>query len=947
MKRLRAFTQAEEKDLGGVEKELHDFFAAAGPEWGLPEPEKCVWQLFLVLASAMARLRDAIRRNEAFVEEEDGTAVSLREKPVPFIQRVVPVAFDRETGTVEFHNPEFDKSLLPLMRFLTHDVVFHFGEDEEPHFLRPSPAAEYYQKLTPDQRLQATVPLNADTYFGFRVFVNPGDLDWDPSLVPKDLRQRWEIGNLIAKLLTFTMEVGKHNYNVSPGLTLFPLTTSKTDSGEESAFYQLSPDLWTELEPDDYKDLSPDELVHAMDERPPIFGIATWPDEDVDRMWSHMFDLLEYEESKSTALVEPPRAAQKYVKARRTIGVSFGPTIAPRAALEIVQAAGRIRFPKKWGRIPRWENLVQQEIERLNDEEGVRAFEDLRRKTGNREERGPLLKKRYTKHKEEIVGLTKEAEGELRLTLGHRPFIELDKTGQERLVKRYDLPKGKTLQIGLSWQGLAGPLVDEWRKEFRERTEERREEALKRGVQLNLLGLEDNQLDRLDRMMDQIRLWEDGRRMMEVIISQVGKQQHNPVEIPAVTFQALLWPDRFRENDLPANWKSRIETALSSLHALTFHYEAPKVRGLKGYGGFLGEWQYVGIREGAQGRHGGGVYILDVQSGFLGCLDIFTSGRRTLKSGLGAVTYEFGRLTADERKALGDKGGYVQIPDAGRAFYNAADKLSSEEEALVSWMEHNLTRRSDTASKRNRGAQVPKTAGDAEEYRVYTRAFCPLLPEGREYFGALGRYRRNAEYGVKLIGTESPTSRHSGGLLEEMGYTLPSGRARSRRAKVIQAALDTIGSLVEVRLEGVAAIYCGDEWLTLNEVRQLDMASLRKARFFLFLPTDYQARRRLAWEELTGRRATDDPTEAEQDAWEDPLPGQLQAALVQRKTSQRQAARLFGVSQQAVNTWVTGKKPVPGELVPYVSRWIATGQPPAKAELARRKTRRSGRNGQG
>ena len=120
------------------------------------------------------------------------------------------------------------------------------------------------------------------------------------------------------------------------------------------------------------------------------------------------------------------------------------------------------------------------------------------------------------------------------------------------------------------------------------------------------------------------------------------------------------------------------------------------------------------------------------------------------------------------------------------------------------------------------------------------------------------------------------------------------------------------------------------------------MTTLRKTRLFLFIPTDYEARRREEWEELMDRRVTEDPKEAEQDAWEDPLPNLLQSALAQRKTSQRELARLFGVSQPAVNGWLTGKKPIPAELAPYVSRWIATDQAPSETELARRQKRRSG-----
>lgn len=44
-------------------------------------------------------------------------------------------------------------------------------------------------------------------------------------------------------------------------------------------------------------------------------------------------------------------------------------------------------------------------------------------------------------------------------------------------------------------------------------------------------------------------------------------------------------------------------------------------------------------------------------------------------------------------------------------------------------------------------------------------------------------------------------------------------------------------------------------------------------------------------------------------------PADLSAWLDRRGLSQRQAAPLLGVTQQAVNLWATGKRPIPGTVV--------------------------------
>lgn len=575
-------------------------------------------------------------------------------------------------------------------------------------------------------------------------------------------------------------------------------------------------------------------------------------------------------------------------------------------------------------------------------------------------------------------------------------YIALDDYGRECLYKMFQVGSRGLLEIGLSWQGLAGPLVEEWQKQIRKHTEAAIEDARQPTL---FADLDEEKQKRVDQMMNQVRIWEDGRRIMEVILGQVGKQGRNPIEIPAEAFRVLLWPDAASSNQWPKNWKSRIEGALTGLHALTFRYRTYQMESMKGYGSFLGSWEYIGR---GRGDHGDGVYVLHVQPGFLGCLTAFESGKTHLRSGREAVQYDFGKtLTAEEKKALGWGGKSRQATDtfttfdAGRPFYNTAAGLTPEQENLLAWIERNITLKKDTASKGNKAAQVAKTATDADEHRLYGPDFCPLLPPGRRYVGALGHFRRNAEIGFTLYGTESRTARHTAGIMSEMGYLLPPGAAHTKRAEMVTKALGDLKAVVVEYLDGIVAGYDGKTWVPLDQFPTLDEKTLcRKLRIFCFLPHDYETVRRSKWEEAVNRKATESLEEAEQDAWDFandpeyldeeaaevdepeeeevilgnlvstaspengfrgwPLHRRLYAMLKEKGLKQKDLAAIFGVSPMSISYWIRGTepdengkvrgKPVPEELVPMVVRWLETGEGPTPEELAARKTRRAGVN---
>lgn len=667
---------------------------------------------------------------------------------------------------------------------------------------------------------------------------------------------------------------------------------------------------------------------------------------------------------------------------RGTFPLAFGLTVADEKVLEMVRHVHKVRLPaKKWSTLPSWSELCDRERDRLLTEEGERAFEDLRKTTGNANARGALLKRRSRGNGEEVVSLTADAERDLKiregLGKGYR-YVDPKSFGREYFMRLFQTGSG-FVEVGLSWFGLAGPWVEEWRTEL-----ERQTKAAERNAQLDLFKeLDDKRQAEVERLVARLHMLKDSRRLMEAVVAQVYKQRSTEVRFPAVAFRELL---KLHKNP---NWKTRVEGGLEGLRACEFRVESfgtgTKVRA---YGAFLAEWRYHGA---GPGGHGEGEYFLVVRPTFLGCLDAFESDRRKLSSGNEVLRLDFGKkLTEDAKAARGwgydrkarerrtPESRFVHF-DAGRVFYHAAADLSPHREHLANFLETELTRRSAAVSrllgdyKRRKEKQVSPRARDAKEPRSYVIADCPLLEAETHYYAALGNFRRNPEAGRTLYGTrrrESATGgRHAEGLLAVMGYDLRPGGAVQERRRVVQAALEDLKAVVVDYLGGVVAARHAGRWLTLAEAATLNEEDLgKRVRWFLFVPETWAADRRRKWEEATGWTATEDTQEAHLALHEHvPTSGdmesgglagaslrlRLQAARNTRGLNTRQVAALFGVSHVTVQNWErgtepdpdTGKvrgKPLPEELVPLLVRWVETGEAPRPEELAARTTRRSG-----
>lgn len=736
--------------------------------------------------------------------------------------------------------------------------------------------------------------------------------------------------------------------------------------------------------------------------------LSTWEKEDRGGFWESLSQALdklaesirkgdETEETSETGTIETggipsaeafgePSVFTAPPPERRVFPVSFGPALGDAGALALLDNLHAVRLPaKRWSSLKSWEDLVDTEVQRIREEEGDAAFEDLRVKTRNAKARGPLLKRRFRAGGLEVVDLTAEAEKRLKVREGlGAGFRFMDReTGTEYFVRLFQLGTGY-LEVGLSWHGLAGPWVEEWRRDG----ERIAKEATLQGRLFD--ELDERERERVELVVRRFQSLEDGRRLMEAILGQVGRQGRNPVRIPAAALRELL--DLQNDKD----WRSRIKGGLESLRACSFKVESFDTEKVEGYGSFLSAWWYQGAGGGA---HGEGDYFLNVEPAFLGCLSVFESGRRRLSSKGELVLYDFGKKpTAEERKSLGwgadrrKEGGkwttrkrtpvstFVRF-DAGRVFYNAKAGLTDSQKRLVAFLEREVTLRKDTVSKvlgdhkTRKAAQAKPRSAEAHAPRLYGRDFCPLLPERKLYHGALGHFSRHAETGRSLYGTRTRSSAtggpHTDGLLSVLGHYLPPGSAGDERRRLVFQALGDLQAVVVDYLEGVvAARGPGGRWLTLEEASKLPERELgRKTKWFLFLPETWREDRKRKWEEASGWNATEDPAEAEraraalvektvgipaEETGLSLLRHRLRAARLDRGLRLEDVGRLFEVSKVTVYQWELGPEPdeetgkrgkrIPPERVPLVTRWVETGEPPTPEELASLKTRRPGVN---
>jgi len=621
---------------------------------------------------------------------------------------------------------------------------------------------------------------------------------------------------------------------------------------------------------------------------------------------------------------DPPMSAPPVLYSERipTIGLPWGQS---RVSVESQAATSMhgIRWPKRYTLIPHLNKLEQREVEFYISQYGTdKAIEDglvqAIRKPGEPKPIG--------------YRLTSGERTALRARAGEKGFIDRDGGGRERYYRTVTA-KGRSVTVGVSWEGLAGPLFEEW-------VEKKKTDATREELDLFKRKAADEALDRL-------AAWEKSKRVMEFLRNEIGRVGTNPVEIPVDALRVLLWPERAADNQWPDNWKREVSAILTTLiHVDLEITDTDSSRKITGVTPFIKEWFWTSA--------GNGFYVIEVSNAFLAGIAVFESGRRRLKSGADAVSYTFTKPTKEAKAALGwgkGSGTKFNTTYSGITHLRAAEGLTSQQEALDKFIEQSLTVNRDPM---NKAVKRQKMRPSDERYhypRVYTSAFCPLLPDDKEFYGALDHYRKHPEEGRSLLGTSHLKSGRSAGLLEEMGYSVPEGRAATRRSAVVTQALEDIRKVVIEINSGVVAGKIRDKWFSFDTFSLLSHQDLKRLKVFMFVTTDYIDRRGERFEKMTKRRPTNSQHEADLDAWGEgetvesgiPLRSRFHIKMVERGLTASRVAEVFGVSKMMVSLWFKGTseggKRISDGFVPLIERWIETGKEPTKDEVSDARSR--------
>lgn len=798
--------------------------------------------------------------------------------------------------------------------------------------------------------------------------------------------------------ITFTGTT-EDGYQFGWGL-VFQLSPLTLDEAAREAFFRVTVGL-------QFWPLDPEEVGRILDDRggtdgwlPPGFD-----DESAGCVWDATFkgldELLEAIrgfEKFAGAIRESASKKVETLEARPTARpeeVPFYPDVFGHARIDanvqkFITNVHKISFPaKRWSTLPTWEELKRQEVARILEEHGERALDDLRAETGNANARPPLLSVRYRHGKDPIYSLTETALEDLKIAKGlGRGFRQVDDRSGDEYFTRLFHAGGGYIEIGLSWKGLAGPWVEEWRKLLEKRTLEAAEQ------QPSLFDiLDEKRKGEVDELFRRLHMVKDSHLLMEALLAHGTVQSTNAVVLSAYGLRDLLG---LRDD---RNWNKRLERALEALKVCFFKLDTLRIGKVEGArtGAFLLDWTFIGQRA----RKETGLYRFIVNKAFFGCLEAFQSEMRDLPEDSAEVLrLDFSKKPTKEKdealgwRKAGEKAGkapqrFVEI-DAGRGWYSKAAGLNDQQHNLERWIEREITLQGSAVSRttfpdyeRRKQEQARRGSPKGRSPRTYTNEDCPLLEPGKRYHGALGNFSRNAEVGRTLFGTSRRAhltgGQHVEGLLSAMGIHLSSGkRAVKERRRVVRAALENMVAVVVEYLGGVVAARIKGNWLSLEEAAALgEHDILREAKWLLFVPEDWKERRVRQWEETEGFRVSRTSDEAErgrraiaegiiprlnlQKALPAPeksrpanvglegldLPRRLHAARKQRGLTQAAVGTLFGVSQAAVAFWEAGTepdedgkvrgKPIAEDLVPLVVRWVETGEAPTADELAARR----------
>jgi DNA-binding XRE family transcriptional regulator len=571
---------------------------------------------------------------------------------------------------------------------------------------------------------------------------------------------------------------------------------------------------------------------------------------------------------------------------------------------QLISQLSRLRWPRQWSSIRRFDALAQAEVERLQRIHG----------TGD----SPLLTRKM-RGQTEVVGLSSKAEEALITREGERGFRRVIKgeSGLEReyFVKRLATADGY-IETRLSWLGAAWPLFEEATAKIESGFQAF--QARQQGLQRSLFEeLDEEQRQRADgqlRLMESVR---HGRLVLDYLVRLFGRDGVNPVRVAAWDLKALL----SCEND--PHGMRKVRGCLEALTEIRFemHLKGAGQRA-RTFGLLLSEIQYVG---GGIGDHSDGHFFIYLAPSAIGCLAVFGLEKekpalvpRTIApAALESHNHEFDwkkSLSPAELERL--KSGFTRSNMALAPHYDRAHGLTPTQAALLRWIEKQLTQERDPS----RFKTTPVTPGDRTP-RLYSHLFCPVLPQGRTFLGALGHFRDKPERGRKLAS-----------LAKEIGMPWPLPRAKVAHHAAVNSLLKDLYMVVEDVLGGLVTAFVPTaapvrpkrgqdqgEWLVRSQIAARSPEDVApQAHFLLFISPDYMSRliEKLEYYYQQRFENGDSPylikvkrpgESASEYVDEDmPLHERLKMARKERGLTQAALGLELGVSQSMVNHWERG-----------------------------------------
>lgn len=430
--------------------------------------------------------------------------------------------------------------------------------------------------------------------------------------------------------------------------------------------------------------------------------------------------------------------------------------------------------------------------------------------------------------------------------------------------------------------------------------------------------------------------WGRAIQVLARLRAEQASQRQETIEVDADTFKLWIWGTE----EAPDNWLSTIRETLGMLVDIS----ATVVGITQGAGASLIRYEYRTKdapgkgQDAAKGARGSNlVFLVTLNRALLGGIASLESGERTLPSGVKTLTFDTSEKNRREKKKEIEKVDQLNYsPEVHLGHFLDLLGESPETQRIGQTLADHITPAGAAVAKgwtvKPKGRKNP----DGTMERHYTARFCPLIPEGSFFHGALGSFGQTPENGWKMGGKHNELRRTNYSLLEFMGLDLPQGANEAGRREVYLQGLKALLRVVVEWGDGLLAVKLSGKWYDLGtpmeEAKLLHL--LKEGRIFPFFSPGWIDKVRAAYETKTNLRLPKSRDEADAARWKKPtdeegFPFQVQfkATMERYGLNQSQTAKVLGVSKMTVSNWITGKKPLSPESAKKVKEWMDQAPP--------------------